>query len=118
MRSLPRSLPQKVGLLAEGQEQPGIFVHHGFYEGARQHADAIVSVIQQRNREVGRALPVWVSGHSLGGAYANCIMLHLLSNRKTTHLFTAGNSLLCFCCRASICRMHESTHELPCRSVQ
>ena len=79
---------------AEGQEQGGIFVHHGFYEGARQHANAIVAVIQQQNQEAGRALPVWVSGHSLGGAYANCIMLHLLANQRTALLFTAGNSPL------------------------
>ncbi len=78
--------------MTEGVEHAGIAVHHGFYEGARQHADAIVAVIQQRNREAGRALPVWVSGHSLGGAYANCIMLHLLANKRTTHLFAAGKN--------------------------
>lgn len=76
--------------LAEDQEHSGIHVHHGFYEGARQHADAIVSVIQQSNREAGRVLPVWVSGHSLGGAYANCVMLHLLESCETSRLFEAG----------------------------
>lgn len=69
-------------------------VHRGFYEGAKQHAESIVSVIRERNAEAGRTLPVWVSGHSLGGAYANCVMLHLLASRTTAHLFQAGKTPL------------------------
>ena len=68
-----------------------MWVHRGFYEGARQHAEAIIRVIQQAHRQEGRSLPVWVSGHSLGGAYANCLMLHLLDSRATSQLFEAGD---------------------------
>lgn len=65
-------------------------VHHGFYQGAKKHADAIISVIKLAHLQAGHSLPVWVSGHSLGGAYANCVMLHLLESRSTSQLFEAG----------------------------
>ena len=73
------------------QQASGVWVHRGFFEGARQHAEAIIKVIQQAHRQEGRSLPVWVSGHSLGGAYANCLMLHLLDSGATSQLFEAGD---------------------------
>lgn len=70
----------------------GIHVHRGFAEGARQHLDAIVSTIQSANTAAEKPLPVWISGHSLGGAYANCLMLQLLERKSTARLFTAGTT--------------------------
>lgn len=81
---------------AEQQDESGVFVHHGFYLGARQHADAIIRVIQQAHQQAGHCLPVWVTGHSLGGAYANCVMLHLLESRSTSQLFQAGGGCVTF----------------------
>ena len=67
-----------------------IKVHKGFYEGAKVHADTIVQVVRQQDARVGQPLPVWVTGHSLGGAYANALILHLLERRQTAQLFAAG----------------------------
>ena len=75
---------------ADEEQQSNIYVHRGFYEGAKQHTDAIVEVVRRSNSQAGRPLPVWVTGHSLGGAYANCMMLHLLESRKTAQLFESG----------------------------
>lgn len=36
------------------------------------------------------AKAVWVTGHSLGGAYASCVLLHLLASRGTAQLFGKG----------------------------
>ena len=69
---------------------PGAQVHSGFWEGAKQHIPDIKSLVQQQNRRAGRRLPVWITGHSLGGGYANCMMLHLLANKQTSELFSAG----------------------------
>ena len=68
-------------------------VHSGFWEGAKQHVEDIKQVVQQQNRQAHRHLPVWITGHSLGGGYANCVMLHLLANKRTADLFSAGESL-------------------------
>lgn len=35
-------------------------------------------------------MPVWVTGHSLGGGYANALTLHLLAQRQGAQLFSAG----------------------------
>lgn len=69
-------------------------MHRGFAEGARQHLDAIVSTIQAANAIAEKPLPVWISGHSLGGAYANCLMLQLLERKSSAKLFAAGSVYL------------------------
>ena len=33
---------------------------------------------------------MWITGHSLGGGYANAVVLHMLANRATAELFAAG----------------------------
>lgn len=71
-------------------DQSSLHIHRGFLEGATQQAEAIVEAIQGAHANSERALPVWVTGHSLGGAYANCLMLHLLESRGTARLFMAG----------------------------
>ena len=71
----------------------GTQVHSGFWEGARQHVEDIKQVVQQQNSQAGRQLPVWITGHSLGGGYANCFMLHLLASKRTADLFSAGEFL-------------------------
>lgn len=35
-------------------------------------------------------LQVWITGHSLGGGYANAVVLHMLANRSCAELFAAG----------------------------
>ena len=70
------------------------FVHSGFWEGARQHVADITRVVQQQNSQARHQLPVWVTGHSLGGGYANCMMLHLLANKRTKDLFSAGRQIV------------------------
>ena len=84
-------------------------VHSGFWEGAKQHIPDIKDLVQQQNRQAGRRLPVWITGHSLGGGYANCMMLHLLANKQTSELFSAGElaSLACsFLCNANYMMLH------------
>ncbi|KAL3143242.1 hypothetical protein ABBQ38_002093 [Trebouxia sp. C0009 RCD-2024] len=71
-------------------------VHSGFWEGAKQHVEDIKQVVQQQNRQAHRRLPVWITGHSLGGGYANCVMLHLLANKRTADLFSAGGGSVTF----------------------
>eukprot|EP00884_Botryococcus_braunii_P015289 jgi/Botrbrau1/2443/Bobra.0226s0002.1 len=39
---------------------------------------------------------VWVTGHSLGGAYASCMFLHLLASRGTAQLFGGGGGVVTF----------------------
>lgn len=41
-------------------------------------------------RESGFILQVWLTGHSLGGGYANAVVLHMLANRSCAELFAAG----------------------------
>ena len=65
-------------------------VHSGFWEGAKQHIEDIKQVVQQQNSQAHCRLPVWMTGHSLGGGYANCMVLHLLANKHTADLFSAG----------------------------
>jgi predicted alpha/beta-fold hydrolase len=65
-------------------------VHRGFYEGAKRHLEEIAAVVRARDSAAGKRLPVWVTGHSLGGGYANALALHLLANRATAELFGAG----------------------------
>ncbi|KAK9814112.1 hypothetical protein WJX72_000806 [[Myrmecia] bisecta] len=73
-----------------------INVHKGFYEGAKQQIDAIVAAVRGQDRRARRRLPVWISGHSLGGGYANCVMLHMLANREIAELFAAGGGSVTF----------------------
>ena len=40
--------------------------------------------------ESGIILQVWITGHSLGGGYANAVVLHMLANRACAELFAAG----------------------------
>jgi len=79
-------------LLAAGAMN-GTQVHAGFWEGAKQHIEDIKQVVQQQNSQAGRRLPVWITGHSLGGGYANCMMLHLLASKRTADIFSAGEQL-------------------------
>ena len=37
---------------------------------------------------------MWITGHSLGGGYANAVMLHMLANRTCAELFAAGAAFL------------------------
>ena len=37
-----------------------------------------------------RSVPVWITGHSLGGGYAAALFLHLLTLRQFGTLFPAG----------------------------
>lgn len=64
-------------------------MHRGFYEGAKRHLEEIAGVVHAARKR----LPVWVTGHSLGGGYANALALHLLANRATAELFGAGMPL-------------------------
>ena len=73
---------------------PGTQVHSGFWEGAKQHIEDIKQVVQRQNRQAPQQLPVWITGHSLGGGYANCMMLQLLANKRTAEIFSTGESLL------------------------
>ena len=65
-------------------------VHAGFWLGASQHVADITRIVKQQNSRAGHRLPVWITGHSLGGGYANCMVLHLLANKRTKDLFSAG----------------------------
>lgn len=76
--------------------QASFSVHSGFYEGARKHAENIVSLVRLQQRRRGHSLPVWVTGHSLGGGYANCLILHLLAQQQGAHLFSAGGGAVTF----------------------
>ena len=67
-----------------------IKVHGGFYNGAKRHLGEIATVVHACDERAGRRLPVWVTGHSLGGGYANALALHLLAQRNTAELFGAG----------------------------
>ncbi len=67
-----------------------IKVHGGFYNGAKRHLSEIATVVRACDEKAGRRLPVWVTGHSLGGGYANALALHLLAQRNTAELFGAG----------------------------
>ena len=71
-------------------------VHRGFYEGAKRHLEEIAQVVASADSAAGGRLPVWVTGHSLGGGYANALALHLLAGRATAGLFGAGG-LHCKC---------------------
>ncbi|KAK9918723.1 hypothetical protein WJX75_006273 [Coccomyxa subellipsoidea] len=73
-----------------------IKVHRGFYEGAKRHLEEIAGVVSERDNAAGARLPVWVTGHSLGGGYANALALHLLANRATAQLFGAGGGTVTF----------------------
>lgn len=84
------------------------YVHSGFWEGARQHVADITKVVQLQNSRARHHLPVWVTGHSLGGGYANCMMLHLLANKRTKDLFSAGR--LSAEMNFSIMRCHSKNH--------
>lgn len=68
-------------------------MHRGFYEGAKRHLEEIAGVVSERDNAAGARLPVWVTGHSLGGGYANALALHLLANRATAQLFGTGAAL-------------------------
>ena len=35
-------------------------------------------------------MPVWITGHSLGGGYAAALFVHLLTLRQFSSLFPAG----------------------------
>lgn len=83
----------------------GTQVHSGFWQGAKQHVEDIKQVVQEQDRQAGRHLPVWITGHSLGGGYANCMMLHLLANKRTADLFSAGERLPCL--------QHQAEHMSP-----
>ena len=72
-------------------------MHRGFYEGARQHAESINGIVQQVRGAHRDPTPVWVTGHSLGGGYANALLLHLLAQRQGSQLFSAGVSTLSTC---------------------
>ncbi len=65
-------------------------MHRGFYEGARRHLGEIAAVVAAADAAEGTRLRVWVTGHSLGGGYANALALHLLASRATAQLFGAG----------------------------
>lgn len=83
-------------LTCSGGAMDGTQVHSGFWEGAKQHVEDIKQVVQEQDRQAGRHLPVWITGHSLGGGYANCMMLHLLANKRTADLFSAGGGSVTF----------------------
>ena len=69
-----------------------LFAHHGFLTGARRHAADIGRLVARFNGRVGGEVgdsstppstrgPVWLTGHSLGGAYAAALALDLLAAR-------------------------------------
>ena len=85
-------------------------VHGGFYNGAKRHLAEIVTVVRACDEKAGTRLPVWVTGHSLGGGYANALALHLLAQQNTAELFGAGapvisalNIFACICMHRSAC---------------
>ena len=70
-----------------------IKMHGGFYNGAKRHLAEIAAVVRACDERACRRLPVWVTGHSLGGGYANALALHLLAQQNTAELFGAGTPL-------------------------
>lgn len=90
-------------------------VHAGMYHGVQRHLGTIQSDIvaataqlasrisddlpgrtsQERRRTGASAQPsVWLTGHSLGGGYANCAALHLLANQSS--IFGGGGGCMTF----------------------
>ena len=83
-------LPGSVMTLATFAGRGAIKMHGGFYNGAKRHLAEIATVVRACDERAGRRLPVWVTGHSLGGGYANALALHLLAQQNTAELFGAG----------------------------
>lgn len=71
-------------------------VHQGFYQGARRQLKEIQSVVASHAKPGSKRLPVWITGHSLGGGYANAVVLHMLGNRSCAQLFAAGGGSVTF----------------------
>lgn len=66
-----------------------------FRPGARRCAHGLgcdARTVRQDGKE--RPPAVWLTGHSLGGGYANCVMLHLLANKSCSALFGGGGGAL------------------------
>ena len=81
-------------------------VHGGFYNGAKRHLAEIAGVVKACDERAGQRLPVWVTGHSLGGGYANALALHLLAQRNTAELFGAGVAALPLECSGFLLEHH------------
>ena len=76
-------------------------MHRGFYSGATEHLEDIVLALRQIDRDEGKKLPVWVTGHSLGGAYCNALLLQLLESGRNKDLFEEGlflTEMICHRC--------------------
>lgn len=69
-------------------------LHGGFYRGCLDHIEDILSVVAEaRNAAGGPNTPLWLTGHSLGGAYAAVMTLHLLVNHaQHAALFSGGTA--------------------------
>ena len=104
---------------------PPLQVHQGFYNGVKRHLPAVQELVSARAAAASDLLltagsgalrpgdshagssgsgkaggkrklpPLWVTGHSLGGGYANCLTLHMLANRSTAELFGGGELRRC-----------------------
>lgn len=73
-----------------------IEVHQGFYQGALRHLQEIQALVSSHAQQGGKPVPVWITGHSLGGGYANAVMLHMLANRSCAKLFASGGGSVTF----------------------
>ena len=68
--------------------QPAI--HTGFLNGAQEAAKALANQLQLRKPDC----PLWLTGHSMAGAYALCAGLLMQANPDDCSLLQSGMLLL------------------------
>jgi len=80
-----------------------LMVHAGMYHGVSRHLPTIQEAIAHAESDAASSQdgeqappPVWLTGHSLGGGYANCVMLHLLATKSCAELFRGGGGCITF----------------------
>lgn len=67
-------------------DKASLMVHNGFLMGAELELAHIIEQLALRP-----VLPLWLTGHSLGGAYAMCTCL--LMHAQPAHPFAGGTIL-------------------------
>lgn len=92
--------PQPLPLDAELQRRGvRIALHGGFLEGALGQAAAVAAAVRAARRRLqqGAGTGLWLTGHSLGGAYAAALGLLLLADASFHDLLSCGewSSHLC-----------------------
>ena len=95
-------------------------LHRGFYHGCLDHIEDILTVVAEaRNAAGGPSTPLWLTGHSLGGAYAAALTLHLLVNHaQHAPLFAGGTQAHSpACSHAHVDHTTNDTSHVPCMST-